>query len=66
MSAKRPCEQAVPSSRCLVLLLPEIGMDTSLSTSFPRILIFYVALLLLVYPALSLGDRFNSWRKKKS
>jgi hypothetical protein len=32
-------------------------MDLSLSTSFPRLLVFYSLLLLLVFPLLSLFDR---------
>jgi hypothetical protein len=32
-------------------------MDLSLWTSFPRLLVFYAVLLLLVFPVLSLFDR---------
>ena len=36
------------------------GMDFSVLNSVPRIIVFYAALLLLVYPAMALVDRLRA------
>ncbi len=54
----RRCCCTLVARTLLLLGLPLIrAMDLSLWTSFPRLLVFYAVLLLLVFPVLSLFDR---------